>query len=199
MILVLMTSRSGSSLVAGIFAAHGFDTGGPIVLAAGYYDTEGRKVTAGYETFENAAVNQFMRDHKTELKLITGQFCDYIPGVEKCIPPNGVVKIGVEYLTLFEKLDPMVIAVRRDTVSISRSLASKRGHPDQASGVEHAVRSRMMALDRAVRKWNGAWIDVDQIMAGDFSGVKAAFDHHGIPFDEAKARACVNPDIWHKW
>ena len=188
MILILMTARSGSSLVAKIFAAHGYDTGGERVFSC------------GYETFENAAVNQFMRDNKPRLKLTTGQFCDYIPGIEACIPPNGVVKIGVEYLTLFEKLNPKVIAVRRDVQSIARSLADKRGHPEQATrGLERVMHLRMSALGRAVDKWDGAWIDTDDIMAGDFSGVRAAFEKHGLEYDDEKARACVDADKWHKW
>ena len=59
MILILMTSRSGSSLVAKIFAAHGFNTGGEEVHSC------------GYETFENARVNQWIRDNKPQLKLAT--------------------------------------------------------------------------------------------------------------------------------
>lgn len=185
MILILMTSRSGSSLVAKIFAAHGFDTGGQRVFSQ------------GYETFENAAVNQFMRDHKPELKLTTGQFCEYVPGIEKCIPENGVVKIGVEYLPLFKNLKPKVITVKRNAWSIARSLATKRGHPEQAEEIMSVIHLRFAALDRALEQWDGAEIDTDDIMAGDLSGVRAAFEHHGLEFDEAKARACVDPNKWH--
>ena len=185
MILILMTSRSGSSLVAKIFAAHGFNPGGE------------RVHSCGYETFENAAVNQWIRDHKPELKLTTGKFCDFVPGIESCIPDNGVVKIGVEYLTLFEHLNPKVITVKRDVESIAKSLATKRGHPDQAAGCIPGIMLRFKALDRARAKWNGAEINTDEIIAGDFSKVEAAFNHHELHYNEAKAWACVDRDNWH--
>ena len=182
-----MTSRSGSSLVAKIFAAHGFNTGGEVVHSC------------GYETFENARVNQWIRDNKPQLKLATGRFCDFVPGIEACIPDDGVVKIGVEYLTLFEHLKPKVITVKRDINSIAHSLATKRGHPDQANDCVNGIKSRFRAMDRALEKWDGAEINTDEIMAGDFSGVQAAFEHHGLEYDEAKARACVDPSKWNKW
>jgi hypothetical protein len=186
-ILILMTSRSGSSLVAKIFAAHGFDTGGK------------RVHSCGYETFENAAVNQWIRDHKPLLKLTTGEFCDFVPGIGTCIPDSGVVKIGVEYLTLFEQLDPMVITVKRNAGAVAKSLATKRGHPEQADGCYPSILLRYRALDLARERWNGAEINTDEIMAGDLTKVEAAFGHFGLDWDEAKTLACIDPDKWHKW
>jgi len=187
MILILMTSRSGSSLVAKIFAAHGFDIGSE------------QTYSCGYATYENARVKEWIAQHKHLLPLKTGLPCDYVPGVEKCIPPNGVVKIGMEYAGLFVKMSPKVITVKRDVWSVASSLAAKRGNPDKAQNCVSVVVARFAGMDRMRKKWNGAEINTDQIIAGDFSGVRAAFEHHGIDFDEDKARACVEPDKWHKW
>ena len=187
MILILMTSRSGSSLVAKIFAAHGFKTGSEKIHSC------------GYETFENARVNQWIRNKKPLLNLQAGKFCNFVPGIESCIPDNAVVKIGIEYLPLFEHLNPKVITVKRAVSSVTKSLATKHGQLDQADECVPVVLARFQALDRALEKWNGAEIDTDHIMAGDFSGVRAAFEHHGLEFDEAKARACVDVTKWHKW
>lgn len=187
MILILMTAQSGSSLVAKIFAAHGFDTGGEKVYCH------------GYETFENAAVNQWILDNKHRFNCVTGEMCKYVPGVESCVPPNAVVKTAVEYGGLFDKLDPKVIVVKRDAMSIARSWASKRGKPGAYNMHIGGARSRMEGMDRVVKDRNGAAIDTDQIMSGDFSGCKAAFEHHGLEFDEDKARACIDRDKWHQW
>lgn len=187
MILILMTSRSGSSLVSSIFVAHGFDPG------------PDRVFSKGYETFENHAVNEWIRAHKAQLKLRTGEFCDFVPGIEQCIPKNAVVKIGVEYLTLFEHLNPMVVTVKRDVQQIAQSLAEKRGHPEQAAGAVPGLKARMRAMARAREKHNGVEIDTNQIIAGDMSGVRAAFEHHGLEFDEAKARACIDPNKGKFW
>jgi hypothetical protein len=186
-ILILMTSRSGSSLVAKIFAAHGFNTGGERVFSC------------GYETFENAAVNRWIKRHKSQLPLQTGEPCAYVPGIESCIPENAVVKIALEYSGLFEKLNPKVITVKRDVTQIARSVADKRGDPSQADGIVPAMQVRMAGLDSAREKWNGAEINTDEIIAGDFSKVEAAFKHHGLHYDEVKAWACVDRDKWHTW
>ena len=187
MILILMTSRSGSSLVSKIFVRHGFDPGPEPVYSC------------GYETFENAGVVRFVRENKPAIRLRTGQFCDFVPGVEKHIPENGVVKMGVEYATLFQFLDPMVITVKRDPQSIARSMATKRGHPEQAPSCLPGIHLRFRLMDRARERWNGAEINTDEIMAGDFSTVEAAFKHHGLEYDEQIARDCVKPEKWHKW
>ena len=187
MILILMTARSGSSLVARIFAAHGYDTGGEKVYSH------------GYETFENAKVNRWIDDHKPQLQLTTGRPCRYIPGIEDCIPDNGVVKTAVEYLGLFVMLDFKLITVKRDVHSIAESVAIKRGEPGTAYKIVGGMMSRMAGLERMRAVWNGAEIDTDQIMAGDLSSVKAAFEHHGLEYDEDKARACIEPDKWHQW
>lgn len=200
MILVLMTARSGSSLVAKIFAAHGFDTGGERHFSHGTEVFEdGRRCPWRYETFENVAVKQWIKDRKSKLPVVTGEFCNYIHGIEKCIPPNAVVKIGVEYLPLFEKLNPKVITVKRNINSIAMSWVSKRHNQEKAKQSIPGLHLRIAALDVALKKWGGAEIDTDQIMSGDFSGVRAAFKHHGLEFDEDKAQACVEPDKWHKW
>ena len=188
MILILMTARSGSSLVAKIFAAHGFDAGNE------------RVYSHGYETFENAKVNRWIDDHIDQMRpLTTGHPCKYIPGIEDCIPPNGVVKTAVEYSGLFVKMDFKLITVKRDVRSIAESVAIKRGEPGTADSIVGAMMSRMAGMDRLRDKWNGAEIDTDQIMSGDFAGVRAAFEHHGLEFDEAKARACVDVTKWHQW
>ena len=100
---------------------------------------------------------------------------------------------------LFEHLNPMVITVKRDPVSITRSLATKRGHPEQAQGAMGGIMARFALMDKARRKWNGAEINTDQIMAGDFSSVENAFRHHGLEYSEEITRNCIEPDKWHKW
>lgn len=187
MILILMTARSGSSLVAKIFAAHGFDTGPERVFSH------------GYETFENAEVNKWIAKNKHSLNKITGVPCEYVPGIEKFVKSNSVVKTEIEHAGLFCKLEPKVVAVRRNIHAIAQSMANKRGKPQEAGGCISGVRLRLAGLDKFVAEWDGATVDTDELIAGDFSGVRAAFEHHGLAFDESKARDCVEPALWHQW
>jgi len=182
-----MTARSGSSLVAKIFAAHGFDTGPEKVFSH------------GYETYENAEVNKWIQNNKHRMAKSTGVPCRYVPGIEKFIKPNSVVKTEIEHAGLFEKLNPKVIAVKRNIHAITRSMADKRGKPWEADGCVGGVRSRLRGMDKVVKDMNGATVNTDELVAGDFSSIRDAFEHFGLEFDEDKARACVEPDRWHQW
>jgi hypothetical protein len=180
-----MTARSGSSLVAKIFAAHGFDTGPEKVFSH------------GYETFENAEVNKWIAENKHRLNKVTGVPCRYVPGIEKIVKSNSVVKTEIEHAGLFCKLNPKVIAVKRNVRAISQSMADKRGKPWEAGGCVGGVKARLAGMDKIVAEWGGATVDTDELIAGDFTSIREAFEHHGLEFDESKARACVDPDKWH--
>ena len=52
-------------------------------------------------------------------------------------------------------------------------------------------------LDQVCQENGGARISADEIIAGNFDSVRAAFDHHGLDFDENIARACVDQKKWH--
>jgi len=187
-VLILMTSRSGSSLVSKIFHAHGWDHGGE------------RYFSCGYETFENVAVKRFIDANKHRIHTETGKFCNYIPGVEACVPDHrGLVKIGVEYAGLFERMNPHVVTVKRDPVAVAKSLTDKRGNPHMWEKTVPAIRARYKGLDRAVRRWGGAEVNTDQLVKGDLTSIRAAFEHHGFAFNEDIARRCIRPEIWHKW
>jgi hypothetical protein len=182
-----MTARSGSSLVAKIFAAHGFDTGPEKVFSH------------GYETFENAAVNKWITKNKHKLNKSTGVPCKYKPGIEEFVNQNSVVKTEIEHAGLFDKLEPKIILVRRKAECIAASVANKRGRSGDARGHIGAVQVRMAGMERLRKKAGGAWVDTDQLLAGDFSSIREAFEHHGLEFNESKARACVDHDKWHQW
>ena len=187
----MMTARSGSSLVAKIFHAHGFDYGPEPVFSC------------GYKTYENAAVWRWIDKNKGRLQPIpTGRGCKYAPGIEACIPrptSNAMVKVAMEYVTLFKKLSPRVITVRRDPEAIAASTCAKRSPPEPPSRCIGPVMKRLNGLERMRQQYNGAEVNTDELMAGDFSSIEAAFQHHGFNYDDDLARSCVDPDKWHQW
>jgi len=183
MILILMTSRSGSSLVAKIFAAHGFDAG------------EEKVFSCGYETFENAAVNRWIDKTKPKMRKSTGVPCQYIPGVEELVTENSLVKTAMEYAGVFENLQPKIVLVKRNVESIIASVTAKRGEGKKRISAS-SIQMRMLGMERMRQEKGGAWVDTDALVAGDMSSIRAAFEYHGIAFDEDKARACVERDKW---
>ena len=182
MILVLMQSRSGSSLVASIFHAHGYDC-----------RHSGTVNGHGYCNYEAVEVRKWLLSHKPAMHYRAAHWVDYVPGIDGLIRPNDCVKTGIEYWPIFRPLNMRVFTVRRDPDSIIRSLMEKNPGPD----IEPIISARSAMLDAARAEAGGVDIDADQIIAGDFSGIREAFAWHGLPFNEKKARGCVDVSKWH--
>lgn len=177
----MMTSRSGSSLVASIFAAHGFNYGDEFDHPFNYH------------TRESVTIKKWVADVKSAAGYQNGEFCKPLDE----LPPHDVslIKIGVEYWPLFKPLNWHVVTVYRNPANIVRSVMAK--NPGDLAEVTALTHRRMEMMEQVRREANGAEVNADEIMAGDFSSVSAAFEHFGLPFDEAKARACVEPSKWH--
>lgn len=187
-ILILMQSRSGSSLVASILNAHG-------------YNTKHREQINqfGYMAYEHNAAREWLYARKSKMGYAGGRFGKAIKGIEDVFKDGDCVKIGVEYWHCFKHLPVKVFCVRRNPEQIKKSLIEKRNlsgnlRPSTPQSILEIINRRVEMLDQARDESGGVDVGIEQIVAGDFSGLKAAFEHHGMPFDEAKAMACVAPD-----
>lgn len=181
-----MQSRSGSSLVASIFAAHGYKT------------RHDRSVNAfGYVNWEHVPAKRWAYSRKQRMNYRNGHFVRYTPGIGSTIDANDCVKIGIEYWPLFRGLDYKLFCVRREPEQIARSLLEKNGGKNPRR-VRAMVELRDAMLDEARDGANGVDIFPDAIVQGDFSGLRAAFEHHGLDFKESRTRACVDPAKWHR-
>ena len=190
MILILMQSRSGSSLVASIFHAHGYDT-----------QNGGARSQFGYDIYEHVDAKDWLRRRKGKMNYKAGRFAEPLEGIEDRIEENDCVKIGIEYWPCFRHIKPLVFCVRRDLDQIAKSLSEKRSPRSRSlqppREMVRLVRVRNRLLDRARDESGGIDIHVEPIVAGDFSGLRAAFEHHGLEFDEGKAAACVDKKKFH--
>jgi len=187
MILILMQSRSGSSLVASIFAAHGFDTKHSNSISQ-----------FGYMYWEHEPAKAWLRDHKRGMGYATGVFCKQLSGIESVIDENDCVKTGVEYWPCFKHLDYKLFIVRRDPWQICKSLQEKRNPRSRKlqppREMWQTVKTRERMLDQARDEGDGVDIHTERLVAGDFSEIRKAFEHHGIEFNEDKARGCIQKE-----
>lgn len=189
MILILMQSRSGSSLVASIFNAHGFDT------------KHTRHVNQfKYLDYEHQAAKNWCYARKEKMGYQTCKFVEPLAGIDDLIEINDCVKIGIEYWPVFRHLQPKVFCVRRDPLQIAKSLQAKRTKrnrelmPDDE--MWRSIRIRENMLDQARKESGGIDIHVQPIMDGDFTGIEGAFNHHGLEFNPGAAKACIQPQKW---
>jgi len=197
-ILVMTIGRSGSSMVSGVFAAHGVWVG-----QCGRADHRNPK---GY--FENARI-------KAALKKIHGM----PPQVNTVYPPqpgwakfvrsvleregyNGgpwLVKHAAIFHRLWEDWDEpgTVILPRRESAAIFASIRAARFHQFQSDEelAEH-IEVQQEYMDRLAA--NGATeVHSDAVTLGDFATLRAAFDAAGVEFVESIAERFVEESLWH--
>jgi hypothetical protein len=179
MIVLLCTSRSGSSMIASMFAASGLNCG-----EVSY--------TQGYCAFENMA----MKDHiKAMAKRGRNIFPEWVPalgGTQELAQKLNLqlFKCSVECWKPFEPFSTAV-KIKRNIHSAAKSVTDKNGS-DYNEAVD-MINERYRLLDGI----DGPTINTDKVIAGDLSEVRQAFEYCGLEFDEAQAQACIKPEMWH--
>lgn len=171
-VFITGASRSGTSMIAGLFGVHGLWFG-PLKQATdenpkGFWESiyfpRGRRV-----------------DHREEWPA----FCrrhGYTGG-------PWAVKTGPEAWPVLRPFAPIVVRCWRDKARILAS-RSRLGWESRAEIVDVAWR-RMRAID-------GHCIDVDAdtIAAGDYRALRPAFAALGVAFDQNKADEWISPDLY---
>jgi hypothetical protein len=206
MVTLLMTSRSGSSMVADIFARHGFfwarnTDQNPLV--------GGRKVR--YHSFENQYVKSFFRDqfgtplgdmvtfddaHVRNFRAVIGT--EY-GGHDPCM-----WKGAVEFYPMWQAIDDAEgrikpIVIWRPMNAVMDSLRAKRKHLKRGTNEEALLSitsKRYEIMGRLAADYAFPVVETDKIVKGDWSSLEQAFDHYGFEMDEAVVAATVQPKKW---
>ncbi len=167
-IIIVAPPRSGSSMVASIFAANG--------VWCGEHPLKRMSNTpVPYPSFENKAIESVLR--------LGGRIADAVP--DDCL---WFFKGGPRWawLILAQYPDAKIVKVKRKQKSI---LASSD------AGKKHGRIAQIKQVD----KFDGPYIDSDEILKGDLSSIAEAFDYCGLRLDEGIAKKCIHPDLWHHW
>lgn len=181
-IVLFMTSRSRSSMIAGIFAAHGINWG------------DRQLPSAGYDTYENQAI-------KGLLKSFYGlPFCTmpepidaFIKGLYEIVPHNEtwLMKTGIEYFELFQPLSPFNVFLLRKPEDVAWSICQKRPNADYEVALK-AAKWRFAAMRAMQAKTGGVFIDTDRVITGDFEQLRVAMEYCGVLFDEKKTKGAIH-------
>jgi len=177
MIAILFTSRTGSSMVAGIFAAHGLNYGG------------GRNAP-GYFDYEYPELKEWLGTCKPD-GYDFESFVPYKPGITGVVNGLDMMKVGVQYWPVIKELNPKAVKVKRNLESAARSVADKRGEPYDSTYA--IVKKRFDMLDSVP----GVEINTDELVNGDLKTLREAFDYCDLDLDEEKAMSVIKPDRWH--
>lgn len=176
-ILVLCTSRSKSSLVAGSFAAHGVWCG-----ISG--------VTHGYATYEDARVKRLLR------AAGKGDWCErlvqpYPPfkhEVDLIKPQVGpwMIKCSVEFYPVVATAYPeaSLVFVHRNPEDIHKSIMSKRPGSSLAT-VQRITAWRLRTMWKLNELYGGEWVHTTSIDEDFWHTLQRAFAYTGIQFDRS--------------
>ena len=202
--VVLMTSRSGSSLVCKILAAHGlkWQDGSDNPSQSGSGDA------AGYPTFEHPGWKATLKSTTTNGKWPLGYL---VPNSDERFeimeryyantPSVDFVKSGVEFAALWMALadnvgfDINFTLVRRPVEQIAASLA-RRGIGDAALGAEVA-RRRFKLMDMI----QGVDVHTDVLAKTNLwrrSGIREALEQCGVVPDNNVIREQIDGKIFHE-
>lgn len=181
-VVVLGASRSGTSMTAGLFAAHGVWFGD--CMPASAINPKG--------FFENLALKRVWGGDRP------GDFPAWWRDERRangCTGPWGA-KSGAECWDLWRGVRDIACVVLcyrdRDSIAESRARAGfGRAPAATARNWRIMERVRKQALVPVVSVWTPRLVD------GDCAEIVPAFEALGVPFDAAVASAWLEPDLWH--
>lgn len=189
--LVIMSyPRSGSSMVASLFAAHGVWCGTCRQPDAhnprGYFEHVGIGKLIGYHV-----------GHSVHKGICPNPPEGWQAMVERCIRADGyqsgpwLYKASAVYWKLLEPFDPHWVIAWRPFDAVRRSGL-------RSGAYRITERNRRAHADALAAIWERAVVvESDDVVAGDFSRIGQALKLVGLDLDEAVARSVVDPSLWH--
>jgi len=169
-------SRSGTSMTAGLFAAHGMWFG-PCVDASpinpkGFFESTFLK-----QDWEGVMdlVRQVAWSHWLQ---------------QNGAPLQWAVKAGPEWWPVFEIFDPVVVCCYRDMAAIRASR--------ERAGFDMSDRHTERAWELMGRIPGAHSVRPDEFAQGNFAGFQPALDALGIEYSAEAALNWVDPTLWTK-
>lgn len=190
--MILTAPRSGSSIVAGLFALHGVWVGNTAPV-----DESNPK-----GNFEGTAVGGVLDDLygplATRGKEAVANRAAAL-SIAEAIRTDGyrsgpwLWKGSAMYWRAFVDLDPYWITVRRPRAAVLKSneAVARLGHSPFSPLLEHIRVLDYLETVGATR------IDSVKLIAHDFRQIRHAFEVCGLVFDETIARQWIDPELWH--
>lgn len=184
-IIILGSPRSGTSLTAEIFAAHGVWIG----------TSRERDEWNEHGYFENVMLAEFRHvsnygagmDRRVVEDLIVDDGYPGGPWLVKHSPPTW---------RAWCQFQPKWVLVRRSTEDIIKSRIRCEQWPMSMAEHRIAVDTDDAILDGVNRYLGAPQVRPQEFIDGDWSGMRIAFAHCGLELDVDLARACIDKGLW---
>ena len=192
-IVLLAFPRTGSSMIAGIFAAHGVFTG----------QTTPATSWAPSGTFGNYRIKKVLKTgHPAGLQDLAKPVPNFQSRLDAAIIADGyrkgpwLIKCAAIYWPLFDDMDPDFVLIRRkpDAVVKSNEATMITG----LSGDEFEKARQLYEEQIDLLEMDGyPVVDSEDVVDGDFRALADAFDSCGLEFKPEIARDVIMTDQWH--
>ena len=192
-VVIMMTPRSGSSLIARIFKRHG--------LYVGPYD-----LRPGYPSYENTqlkdALNRLCNCHSGLIRMrqmADDKGPDDVRQIVDEIMPHDkrwLFKTCIDAWQIWQGVypDTRFVFVTRPVDSIVASAASKT-HGNR-NVIRDIVVARLEFMRDVAARHGVPIVKAEQVVAGNHASLAAAFDYCGIEFQPEIAAQCVDATMW---
>ena len=199
-ILILCQPRTGSSLITKIVHEHGCWIG----------QIKEKPNTHDYTHYENEPLSNILKEinilfWKGKEKIYGGLDMDgkiYRQKLKTMIDhlkplDPWVFKCSVDYARLFYQFDPKIILIKRDEEQCILSTIEK-GRRRAKTEAREIYRKRMSSMKKVEKERGAVWIDVDEVMAGEYASLKEAIEYCGLEFNQETTEKAIDPSKWHK-
>lgn len=190
-IVLLTVPRSGSSMTASIFHAHGVWSG-PTKEADeynphGYYESipflkEVHAYTK-YATYPD--INNYNIGWRKKVRSI----------MHKYGYPGGpwFMKHSARHFALWNDFKPKFVCIIRKEESIRQSWKKI----NKARNTKISIRKDLEAMAYLRKNVDHTCVFTDDVVRGDYSSLRQAFEYCGLEFNPEIAKEKIDPSIWH--
>ena len=196
-IIIVGMARSGTSMVAGVFKAHGLWGGTSLRAPTTKYPkgfNEHQKIKGLLlKNFGRADIHNKPFDFRPDWAK---QVYSVLRG-ERYDEERWFVKHSALYARAWEEFRPLWILVRRSEKGILASL-ERRGQMIERSKdwwKEH-IRQHVDEMDRLELEAGGVSIFADELIKGIFWSAERALLHCGLDYDRDKVKEVIRPEVW---
>ena len=186
-IMLWITSRSRSSMVAAIFIKHGVWWGNTPAQISGYEMNENQKIKGLLKKYKT---KHWKRVHLSPVSTQWNK--EFTTDLMKIVPNDQqwMMKTGVEYYPAFRNISPHDVFIYRSPEGVAKSLSDKRADVEYQDALEVAKwRFNYMEQLRTVN--GGVFVNTDEIISGDFTTLQDAFDYCKIDFSSDLAKEAI--------
>lgn len=183
-ILLWMTSRSRSSLVAKVFKEHGLWLGdGPISSGGSYLSYENNYLKSLQKKYNNNTL-PVMKETTSSIQF-EREVVSHV-GTKNCC-----FKTGIEHFNMWKSLTPYNIFIKRPVEEVVSSLKQKRPDTDIKYATK-VTKWRYNYMDECKRTYGGVIVDTGKILNGDYSEIYGALFYCNIEPVESLVRKAIS-------